>query len=525
MLILFARVVLLVVGFATPVVFSLLNYLPYMTGIYDKFRPYIVYPTTIGTYHVRSLPYLLGNPPTIGQTLYIVVFAILNLILSAVNYKSSGPNAWFGNSYQEIMGYVSCRTGVLAFALLPLTILFSGRNNILLWTTNWSHSTYILLHRWIARICGVQIIVHSIVELVLYIDQGTYAEELPKPYWVWGCVATVAACIMLVFSLLWFRRRWSYEIFLIGHILMAVFVLVGSWYHVEILFYRKWGYEFWLYAACAVWFADRVLRVARLLKNGLRRATVRELGESGVVRVDVPGLRWKPNPGMHTYAYFPAAAPLRPWENHPFSVVPTALFQTRSDSSSSSVTNSSTHRDVEKGNETTSAAAEIRQRAIAYTTAGVTLFVRKSGGLTKALKSHASLLTLLDGPYPNNSTASVRACDRLVLIGGGIGITGLLAFAAHHANAKLYWTVRAGAEALVAEVEPVMAALAEREVRIGSRLEVEALLAEEERGGWRRIGVVVCGPGALCDDVRAVVARKGREGKATWILEVDAFSW
>lgn len=80
------------------------------------------------------------------------------------------------------MAYVANRTGVIAFAVLPLVILFSGRNNILLWLTNWSHSTYMLLHRWVARIFAVQVIVHSIVELVLYIDMGSYEEELIQPY-------------------------------------------------------------------------------------------------------------------------------------------------------------------------------------------------------------------------------------------------------------------------------------------------------------------------------------------------------
>jgi hypothetical protein len=43
-----------------------------------------------------------------------------------------------------------------------------------------------------------------------------------------------------------------------------------------------------------------------------------------------------------------------------------------------------------------------------------------------------------------------------------------------------------------------------------------AASAEEERkkAGWRRIGIVVCGPGGLCDDVRAaVVVEVGKRAK------------
>src|SRR6186713_2224781 len=123
-------------------------------------------------------------------------------------------------------------------ALAPLVILFAGRNNILIWMTNWSHSTYMTLHRWVARIFAIQVIVHSIVELILYIDTGEFATETLELYWIWGIVATLAVCLMLVLSML-FLRRLSYEAFLILHVLLAVFVIAGTWYHIEYLFTRK----------------------------------------------------------------------------------------------------------------------------------------------------------------------------------------------------------------------------------------------------------------------------------------------
>jgi hypothetical protein len=60
----------------------------------------------------------------------------------------------------------------------------------------------------------------------------------------------------------------------------------------------------------------------------------------------------------------------------------------------------------------------------AYTNSGLTLFVRKNAGMTGFLKAHEGLLTLLEGPYPTNPTKAVLQSDRLLLIGGGIGITG-----------------------------------------------------------------------------------------------------
>ncbi|KAF2271448.1 ferric reductase transmembrane component 4 [Westerdykella ornata] len=523
-------IILLVVGFGTPIFFSVLGYLPFMTTLLDWLKPRFVYPSIVGTYHVRALPFQLGNAPTMGQTWYILMFVILNVILTAAGYRSYQPNKWFASQWEEIMGYVSARTGVLAFALAPLVILLSGRNNILLWLTNWSHSTYMLLHRWVARIFALQVILHSITELHLYRARGELATEQVAPYWIWGIVATLAVVIMVVASTLYLRRL-SYEVFLILHIILAVFVLVGSWYHVEFLFSRKWGYEFWIYAACAVWFADRLMRVLRLLKNGARRAEVRDVS-TNIVRIDIKDVRWDASPGKHTYAYFPTLNPLRPWENHPFSIIPTALLTSRDHSlmgasshSSSAGSQHSQHEDIEKTGVSTTAISGRESKHI--TTSGISLYVRKSAGLTKALKSDASLLTFLDGPYPNNSTSGVLKTDRLLLIAGGIGITAVLPYLAHHPNVKLHWSVKSEAEGLVTDLGCVLKSMRECEVIVGSRLNVEGLLDKEGAAGWDRIGVVVCGPGGLCDAVRDSVARRGRrkEKDVVWELDVEAFSW
>lgn len=129
-------VVLLLVGSGLAIAMTCLGHLPYMTGLLHRLKPYVVYPTVIGTYQVQPLPYLLGNAPTLGQTLYIAVLVILNVVLTAVGYKTVVKSAWYANSYQELIAYVMWRTGTFGFAMLPLVVLYSGRNNVLLWLTN-----------------------------------------------------------------------------------------------------------------------------------------------------------------------------------------------------------------------------------------------------------------------------------------------------------------------------------------------------------------------------------------------------
>lgn len=518
-------IALLVTGFGTPIILTWLGYVPYISSLLDKVRLYMVYPSIVGTYQVRPLPYLLGNAPTVGQGLYVIMFFILNIVLAAVNYESKQPHAWYATQRKEITAYIFYRTGVLAFVLAPLVILFSSRNNILLWMTNWSHSTFLLLHRWLARIFALQVLLHTLLALPLY-----YPMEAKKEYWIWGAVATVAVMILAVGSGL-YVRLFAYEFFLISHILLSIFVLVGCWYHIKLWIGLTWGYETWLYAACAVWFFDRLARLGRVITTGARRAKVTDLGR-GYVRVDVAGIRWGSEPGEHVYTYFPTLNPFRPWENHPFSVLQTALLRPSCPSSKLDTVSSTTgsgHIDLEKHNVSVTNAME--KQSANSPSVGLTLLIKKSTGMTKYLKAQNNLLVFLDGPYPNNPTKEILRYDRLLLIGGGIGITSLLPYAAHHWNVKLYWSLKENAKCLVEEVEGALSAIPEREVRIGRRLDVGELLADEVEsagcGGGQKVGVVVSGPGGLCDDVRAGVVAVGKKekGKMVFVLEVEAYSW
>ena len=502
-----------------------------MTGVLDKIKPYLVHPSTVGTNYARPFSRLLGIAPTIGQALYIAMFFILNLVLSAVNYSRSQPHPFGFNPREETLFYIGYRTGHIAYGLLPLLILFSSRNNFLLWITNWSYSTYVLLHRWIARIFAIQAIVHSITLLLTYKSLGSYSTESAQPYWQWGIVATVLTCAMLILSHVFFRRL-AYELFLILHILLAIFVIVGCWYHVVL----EWGrnfYDNWLFAACAVWFFDRLLRVIRMAKNGVRHAVVTEIG-SDHVRIDVQGVRWASKPGYVAFACFPTLHPLRPWENHPMSINSTALFRSYKhtltpESTSPGQSLSDDGRDGEKWAGKVSGAnvvhGTVHDIAGTQGTTGVTMIVRKTAGWTKLLKSHDQLLTLLDGPYPLNPSSEILTCDHVLLIGGGIGITALIAWAQAHPNVKLAWSVKSGAEALVQELDVVLKNIAVKEMVVGQRLNIEALLRSEAQAGYGKVGVVVCGPVGMCDAVRAGVSGLGRGGKTVFELEVDAYSW
>ncbi|KAI1360843.1 ferric-chelate reductase [Xylaria arbuscula] len=513
---------ILLTAFGLPLILTWLEYLPFMSSLLRLTKPWI-YPAVFRAYHDQPLPFYLGNLPTVGQSLYITILVVLNVVFLAAGYKTSYPKQafqWYNNRYQELLAYFMWRTGVLAFCQMPVLFLFSSRNNILLWLTNWSHSTYMLLHRWVARLFLFQTLLHSVFALVLYKNTGSYTTSSVTAWWIWGIVATIASVAIVLTSILIIRLK-AYELFLITHIILAIICVVGCWYHVFIMYENTFGYETWLYAAIAVWFVDRVLRVGRLLGAGIKRSRVSQIG-STVSRIDIPGI-YGLQPGRCVfYVYFPTLNPFRPWENHPFSAIPTAMLGPQSGDIIYKT------EDDERASPLVAASGGAPAN-VAFTNSGLTLFIRKQAGTTNLLdKIHEpGLVTLLEGPYPAISTKAVLESDRLLLIGGGIGITALVPFLKCHPNVRLLYSVKATDECLLESLSAVLNQVKEKEISVGQRLDFTSLLRDEANLGWPRIGIVVCGPVGMCDHIRAITVRLGRAkaGQCTFELQVDTFSW
>ena len=95
-------------------------------------------------------------------------------------------------------------------------------------------------------------------------------------------------------------------------------------------------------------------------------------------------------------------------------------------------------------------------------TSGLTLLVEKSMGIMVSLNEVGDLPVPLEGPDSNNPTQGILCCDHVILTGGGIGITGLLPWAAHLRNVSLCWSVKDTARCLVDAVQKPTKGLAEK---------------------------------------------------------------
>ncbi|KIH86530.1 plasma membrane ferric-chelate reductase [Sporothrix brasiliensis 5110] len=266
-------------------------------------------------------------PPRV-QSFTLLIFAIMNTVFCLHGYRVFTGNIILTASSwptitQQLLRYVSDRTGIISWANFPLIWLFGMRNNILLWLTGWDFGTYNNFHRWVARIATVQAIVHSIGYTALVWKDGGFASFLnywARFFWWTGGVATICMSLLLGLSLYWIRRH-AYEVFLLVHIGFSILILFGMLAHVSI-FHGEYDVYFW--ACIVVWVADRAMRALRIVAfNPLfwkTRAQATYDPQSNIVRVVVPynASLYQPQPG--TFYYLHVLNDKRFWESHPFTV-------------------------------------------------------------------------------------------------------------------------------------------------------------------------------------------------------------
>lgn len=172
-----------------------------------RLRQHITLPALLGGRRLEPLPGNAGYLPSRLLSIFIAIYVVLNIVFSAVSFRSFQPNVWFLSSGFELCEYVGNRTGVLSLANMTIAILFSGRNNFLLAITGWSQTTFLTLHRWAARVATLQAVVHSIVYTLAYFEPGydgasAYAAKVAEPFYVSNRRTTVLdshGCIPIPF--------------------------------------------------------------------------------------------------------------------------------------------------------------------------------------------------------------------------------------------------------------------------------------------------------------------------------------
>ncbi|KAB5513298.1 ferric reductase like transmembrane component-domain-containing protein, partial [Coniochaeta sp. 2T2.1] len=405
-------------------------------------RGHIILPALFGTRRLEPLPGNTGYVPGRVLSISIALYVALNIIFSAVSFRSFQPNAWFMSTGFELCEYVGNRAGVLSLANMAIAILFAGRNHLLLAITGWSQTTFLTLHRWAARVATVQAVVHSVVYTLAYFEPGydgasAYAAKAAEPFYYWGIIATIAMCITAGSAFLPLRINF-YETFLALHIALVVLTLAGCWYHIVPHFGFDFGYEVWLYIAFAFWAADRLARFARVaFYNGVAssKAVVEAVHDTDVLQITVfPRTTLGFGPGQHTFLYIGGLGKF--WENHPFSVagwtkdtpMPYPATFPRSQSVSKSNTDIVT---IPRDTTPRSHSPSLRFLVRVHSGATATL-QRRLGG------SRMEIALYNEGPYGGHRATllPLSTAETVLCLVGGIGITNALGYVQEYATMK-----------------------------------------------------------------------------------------
>jgi hypothetical protein len=484
----------------------------------------------VGHRHRTPIVADLGIMPTRGQSLYLVYLITTQVFLSIFPLVWISPNSFAATRVEHYMMVIGDRSGVTCMANFVALFLFSSRNNALLWITNWSHATFLLIHRWIGYCLIFEVSIHSLLLFILHLNfYGDHPTESKMPYWIWGIVGTLALIFLWPASILPIRKK-AYEFFLVFHQVFAALSLIATFLHIYYLFEYNWGYEIWVYIAGGIWFLDRVIRVARMVSNGYRTAVVSAIDDdAGYLRVDIDGIAAE----GHVYLYFPTLS-WKFWENHPYSVLSSFMGGAPTKASDPG------SHDQEKVSTTTDSISETSPDATIRP--HTTLLLRTMDGFTKVLTTRLlasasrriTIPVIVESSYhANPAIRNLSHCSSLLCIAGGVGITAVLpllkGFTGVHS--RLEWGVRS--DSLVRALEPELTALARGagatvvNTSIGQRLKIVDIVREEleKESDKGDLGIVVCGPNSMADDVRAVVAELGPKAKRGIVFVDEAFSW
>ena len=545
------------------------------TTWWPKIKQHLLYAPLFGVRHNKEIQ--LSRAVSIG-TLPSRFHSLLLFVYLASNISYCLVLSWNRESSASVIAELRGRSGELAALNLMPTILFALRNNPLIPILRVSYDTFNLFHRWCARVVAVEVIVHTCCYLV-NVAAGGGAEAIKKSLatsssYQWGTVATCTLTFIIIQSASPIRHAF-YEVFINMHRVLVVLALVGTYIHIEranlpqlpyiravfVLYGFEWFMRLW-----------RTIHYNWSLRAGTTKVTVEALpGEACRVTFHL-AKPWIGRAGSHVHVYLPAIGWL---SSHPFSV---AWVETNSRHASiEDVEKQASASDTPQRRDSiyklpvfdsTVVAGEPGFNEVSKSAAvsSVSLIMRARTGMTRHLYNKAAaspngtiaIRGALEGPYGGHE--SLSSYGTVVLFAGGVGITHCISYIhtllQEYAEGTcscrkilLVWSVP-NTEALE-WVRPWMDQILRMEGRkdvlriqlfitkprhqteiksnTGSvqmfpgRCNPSTVIDKEVTERVGAMGVVVCGPGAFADSVRAATRSKAQVGSVDFIEEAFTY--
>ncbi|KAI0851813.1 FAD-binding domain-containing protein [Daldinia vernicosa] len=480
----------------------------------------------------------VGTLPTRFQFLFLLGYFATNVAFCVINIP-------FADSFTDACKQLRNRSGTLATANMIPLFLMASRNNPLIALLGMSFDTFNLMHRWFGRIVALEAVCHTFAFLAASAATGGWSAALNTtvtvPFLLYGFLATIAFVVIL-FQASSIARHAYYETFKLLHIGLAALAIAGLWYHLDL---KQLSAIKWLIPVIPLWIGDRLIRVMRLVYHNLGRGGTKTLVEAlpgNAVRLTVTMARpWTFKPGQHAYLYMPS---ISFWQSHPFSLAWS-----------------------EEAEELTSdKLAMNRQDVLAMRKTSMSFIIRGRSGMTHTLYQRAAaqpdgrLMTtcLVEGPYGGEHM--MHSYGTVMLFAGGVGIThavphvrdlvtGFANGTVATRKVVLVWIIQSPEhlEWIRPWMTEILAMDRRRDVlrimlfvsrprstkeihspsstvqMFPGRPNIETLIGMEAEQQVGTMGVTVCGPGALSDEVRQAIRRKQYNSSIDFIEE--AFSW
>jgi len=228
--------------------------------------------------------------------------------------------------------YVGYRTGYVSLAQLPLIFLLAGKNNIIGAFTGMSYERLNWVHRWVSRSLLFTCTLHLGYWFRSWAPYGDYTiVELTTNGITMRGFAAWIILVWIVFSSFAPIRGWSYEVFVLQHIITFIGFIVAVYLHLPASAHG------WIWAPIAIYCFDRLSRAmyAVLINLALFHRKQQVDGSDAkvsgmlacqavlsplsgnVTRVTIanPPITWQA--GQHAYL---ACQSIMPLQNHPFTI-------------------------------------------------------------------------------------------------------------------------------------------------------------------------------------------------------------
>lgn len=405
-----------------------------------------------------------------GRTtrLQVLILAALSAYLIVFSFVGFSYQVWV-TPHSELEGVYNTRSslgpwsdrvGVMAYALIPLSVLLANRESLLSLITGVPYQNFNFLHRWLGYIIYIQSTMHTIgwtvIEAWLYKPQpSVWNNWVAQKYAIWGVVAMVLLTVMVVLSLPWGIRLTGYEAFRKMHYVFAA-VFMGACY-------GHWAQlGCFMIASLVIWFLDRSARLVRsfLIHYQYLPHSASAMGfqstptqiecfpddaNGDVVRLDFLQSHAPWQAGQHFYLCFPESSV---WQSHPFT--PLSLPGVSSDMQQHSYIFRA------KSGETKKIADIARTKA----TSSISLRPKSLADSNSSRSSTPQPLpttpVIITGPYGVSHVSSLMQSPSInvLCIAGGTGITFVLPILLHllkaptlantptHRRIELIWVVR-----------------------------------------------------------------------------------